>query len=774
MVRLLELYRVGTGTVLKKFVKIHNVGRFEKAGAYGDQDLRPLTLIHAANGRGKTTLCDVLRSVKTGDPAYLIGRQTLAQTDGPAVDLLFDTGNAIFKNGAWTATHDEIEIFDTAFVRDNIYAGDVVEHGHKRNLFRVIVGQKGVALASIVDGIDVSMRDSDREINDARVKVTTLAPAGMNADDFVAIQADPEVESKIRDAESELTAVSRVDDIQRAATLKAMVLPEFPTEFTSVLAKRLDDVSEEAERRIREHLSSHTAGTSERWLEEGINNVLGDECPFCGQGLSGVDLISAYRSYFSDAYRGLKSQAHAMETQIASMGSEVARLQFDRDISTNAELGHFWEQFTGIVPPKMDLAMIQSARDELVAVALELAKAKTASPLESISPNDKLTQALDSYALAKRTVHNYNQLVSALNIAADTQKKSVAVSDRAKLETGLRQLRTIQIRQSTESIAVCDHFSNKLSDKKKLEEEKKTAKDALDTHNSEVLGQCQDKINTLLKQFGASFTIDAVKSQYVGGRTSVTYVIVINDAVVELGDASSPIGQPSFRNTLSAGDRSSLALAFFLAQLEMDPRLKSKVVVFDDPFGSQDRTRRTCTRQQICGLVDKVEQVIVLSHERGFLREVWLEMPQAKSKTLKLLRIGVDSTVIREWDIKEETDPEYIRDIRVLKNFVDKNDGDSRHVAKTIRPVLEGYLRINSPGHFQAHEWLGDFINKIRIAAPGDPLVQWQSILPELESINGFSKRYHHNTNDDWQGEPIDDTELATFVGRTLDLVPAA
>jgi wobble nucleotide-excising tRNase len=34
-----------------------------------------------------------------------------------------------------------------------------------------------------------------------------------------------------------------------------------------------------------------------------------------------------------------------------------------------------------------------------------------------------------------------------------------------------------------------------------------------------------------------------------------------------------PTSQPSFKNTLSAGDRTTLALAFFLAQAEQDQAL---------------------------------------------------------------------------------------------------------------------------------------------------------------------------------------------------------
>jgi wobble nucleotide-excising tRNase len=73
--------------------------------------------------------------------------------------------------------------------------------------------------------------------------------------------------------------------------------------------------------------------------------------------------------------------------------------------------------------------------------------------------------------------------------------------------------------------------------------------------------------------------------------------LVINNAAVELDDDSP--GNPCFKNTLSAGDRSALALAFFIARLYQDPKIGDKIVVIDDPITSQDMFRATCTRQII-------------------------------------------------------------------------------------------------------------------------------------------------------------------------------
>src|SRR5258708_6587993 len=78
--------------VLRKFISIKNVGRFVNCNAAGDVELKRYTLIFAENGRGKTTLCAILRSLQSGEAAHIIGRTTLAGTDPPQIEILTDAG----------------------------------------------------------------------------------------------------------------------------------------------------------------------------------------------------------------------------------------------------------------------------------------------------------------------------------------------------------------------------------------------------------------------------------------------------------------------------------------------------------------------------------------------------------------------------------------------------------------------------------------------------------------------------------------------------------
>lgn len=80
-------------------------------------------------------------------------------------------------------------------------------------------------------------------------------------------------------------------------------------------------------------------------------------------------------------------------------------------------------------------------------------------------------------------------------------------------------------------------------------------------------------------------------------------------------------------------------------------------------------------------------------------------------------------------------------------------------------------LRNHFPGHFQHNEWLGDFITKIRAADATSGLQHAKADLTEIESINGYSKKYHHGQNVNADREPIIDDELHAYVKRTLRLV---
>jgi hypothetical protein len=109
-----------------------------------------------------------------------------------------------------------------------------------------------------------------------------------------------------------------------------------------------------------------------------------------------------------------------------------------------------------------------------------------------------------------------------------------------------------------------------------------------------------------------------------------------------------------------------------------------------------------------------------------------------------------------------------------LLAFYRDRSGTPMDVTRSIRPFLEGLLRSHFPGHFPPHEWLGNFLDKIRNADADDGLGHAKPDLAELEAINDYSKKYHHDQNPNADTEPISADELHGFVKRTLRMVGGA
>ena len=214
----------------------------------------------------------------------------------------------------------------------------------------------------------------------------------------------------------------------------------------------------------------------------------------------------------------------------------------------------------------------------------------------------------------------------------------------------------------------------------------------------------------------------------------------------------------------------TLALAFFLAQLTEDPDRSKCVAIFDDPFSSQDQFRRTCTIGEIQRCGEQVAQVVVLSHDRRFLKAIWdLPLRPSDRKALWLIPSGKRDTGIGEWDIAGDTESEDAVDRRVLLEFYhNPGAGDPRDVIKKLRPVAETHMRRLAAGRLTVVRGLGDMIQRIRSDQGPESLVD---SLPDLTDINAYTRRYMHGENPNAASESVSRDELRGFVGKLLEIV---
>ncbi len=757
--------------MLRKIISIRNVGRFLRCSSSGDATLDRFSLVYAENGRGKTTLCAILRSLQSGDPHHIIGRSTLGEGGQPEVRIQLDDGIVTFKDGRWDKTVPELAIFDATFVADNIYAGGVVSLDNRRNLYNVIVGKQGAELAHRIEELDAAVRSQSATIRERRAAVEAVLPDGLSIDEFLALPEIDDIEARVGQAKKNLEAAAESDGISRRAALSQLEVPAIPPDFEELLQRTVADIASDAEHRVREHIEKHSMQErGETWLSEGLGFCTDDSCPFCGQSLEGLDLITAFEGYFGEAYEGFKAEIASARQSIEAdfADREIARLE--TAVQANATASGYWSKFCDVTAPTLpeDIDLTQDIRT-LRTSALALLGKKEAAPLSTLDLDKGFKEAQADFEGNLEDVKTYNLVVVAANSEINQTKSNVSAASPISLRRTVNQFQATKQRHEPRVAKVCQDYQDALGRKTALEDDKKRAKMTLDQYAEDVIGPYERTMNELLDRFQAGFRIVSTGHGYPGGVASSSYQLLINDTPVDLGDSSTSADQPSFRNTLSSGDKSALALAFFLAQLEHDPSKSGRVVVFDDPFASQDSFRRSCTIHKIRECGRSCQQVIVLSHNHEFLRRAWESLaPHASErKCIKLSRVGFKDTSVVEHDIEHAGKSRFQANLEALTQYFHSAEGDPLDIVAKIRPVLEKYCRNIRPGEFEDRT-LGDIIGMVRQAGASHQL---HRLLDDLDALNDYSQRYHHGEKSNEPPEPINETQLQGFVGSCLQIM---
>jgi wobble nucleotide-excising tRNase len=749
--------------MIDKLIKVFRVGRFSDYAASGDMTLRKVSLIFGENGRGKSTLGAIFRSLQTGEPDHITQRATLNRTGNPEVRVLLEKGKLVkFADGKWDCDPALIEIFDADFVFNNVYVGNDVSHDHKKATYKVIVGEKGVALSRRVEELDALIREANRNVTEARGLVEKQIDGAMTADAFVSLAPASDIIEQIAIQEKAIAAQKSSSEVKKKGLLTKLNLPTLPD--LAILGSTLADVSDTAEKAFAEHVERSLGDGAEEWVSQGYQYLANKTtCPFCGEGIHGNSVIAAYKAHFNDEYAALKEMIQQVAADVKSAFGSTQLLAVQVGAAGNEVLLEFWKRFSSISLPELQFATIESAWNGLKLRVDELIKKKAGAPLEAVAHSAELSAAAAAFDAVRDRLTAYNAAIDVANVAIQTKKSETAAGNAAAEEAILSLLKNTKSRHRPEVLTLCLNYVKRQAEKAALDVEKSTAKDMLDLHANAIFPLYQTELNKLLAAFGADFQITSTFRSFVGGKPSSSYAITVNSVEVPLD---------KFGSTLSIGDRSALALAFFLVKLAHDPDISKKCCVFDDPVCSLDRFRMDCTVQQILKVISKAKQVIVLCHDPRCLKRIADHLPQGDLRTFFIDRYGNDS-VLSEWDIEKETRSQYFHDYFALADYVQLGPAgrNLRDLARKIRPVLEENLRMRFPEEFSTG-WLGDFIKRIRAAAVGTPLATLKLVVDELSEINDYSKQYHHSSNPELADSvPVSEPELKAFANRTFGFV---
>jgi wobble nucleotide-excising tRNase len=762
--------------MINRLQLLRNVGQFDSVSSAANIPLTRLTLIYSENGRGKTTLAAVLRSLATGDALPITERRRLAAQHPPHVilDCCGGPPPAIFDNNAWNRTLADLVVFDDVFIDQNVCSGLTVQAHHRQNLHELILGAQAVALSTQVQQLVARIEEHNRELRARETAIPAADRGQFSVDAFCALPGRADVEWAIEEAAQALAAARDQDAIRTTLSFDALNLPEFDLTVTErVLHHDLPAVDATTLARVQEHLAGLGLG-SEAWVADGMRRMpqgqssnASSNCPFCGQDLGRSPILQHYRAYFSEGYASLKrAVADAIRTVEQTHGGDVPA-GFERAVRVTIERRQFWSRFCDVAGVTIDTAtIVRDWRAAREAVVGQLA-AKQAAPLERMEVSNQTRAFAVAYEAHRHTIATINQRLQDANHAIEVARERAATANSTVLAQDLARLKATKARHEPATAAHCDEYLQERTAKEATEQQRDQAKAVLEQHRTQVFPGYQTAINLYLARFNAGFRLDSVTYANTRGGPTCTYNVVINNTPVPVGGTEAALGAPSFRNTLSTGDRNTLALAFFFASLDQDTSLTNKVVVIDDPISSLDEHRALTTVQEIRRLAERAAQVIVLSHNKPFMCRLWEGADATVRSAIEVVRDGAGST-LRVWDVAHDAVTEHDRRDAKLRTFLDTGAGDMREVARSIRPHLEAFLRVVCPGKFPPGTLLGPFRNLCRqnLGTPNQLLDQ--NAIQELDEIVEYANRFHHDPNPAWETERINDHELRGFVDRAL------
>ncbi|MBI2165136.1 MAG: AAA family ATPase [Chloroflexi bacterium] len=767
--------------MLTKIIRIRNVGLLADATVNGVVELSRVTLIYGENGRGKSTLASIMRSCSLGDAQRIMAHKTIDSAGPPEVNLLVNDGkansNAEFADGAWTGTRPDIVVFDSEFCDDNVYSGFEVRTDQKQSLLSFALGEQTVQLKHKLDQITKEIDDQTKSRSQAE-SALKIAATPFTVAQYAVSKKPADSKNQMALLEGRREAVRNAADLSNRRDPAVLLLLELPLEKAfGLLRKTSADVEKAAEKIVRDHLRSHKHASLEEWISNGQKYATAETCPFCGTSLKGIELIRAYQKFFNVAYQQLKAEVSAIAFQLEETLAEANFQILLVTADTNTALVDAWKTQLGLTPPVLPKDQVLESAETLRTQLARMASRKKEAFLEVVGSEEEYRTAERNLAAFNQRISAYNSSLAGLLEKITAYKKKLANESLASLQQEIEQLKALERLDNPNVSAALAKYNAAGSEKLRLEAEKLKAREQIDTQMQTTLTQYQSSINVLLKSFGAQFSIEQLKPTYVGsGEPRTDYGLNVRLKSVRLGARADKLVRPSFANTLSEGDKRTLAFSFFMARILADNNLAKRIIVLDDPVASLDRSRRLESVRQIAALSERCRQLIVLSHDPYFVRDLkeqigLIKPPMPTAAMWMIARGTAEYSVFADCPIDEICESDYYRNYRLVDEYVTSGALDERTVATALRPLLEGYYHRKFPRLIPRNLTLGQIIGFFERAPAAIPLPHSASVIKELKEVNEYAGKFHHDTKLQADTIPIVDAELTGFAKRVLNLI---
>ena len=750
--------------MIEKIVKLRGIGLLYEPLPSGAIQLKPVTLIYAENGRGKSTFAAICHSLACGESYLVEEKKTLGGSYTPEVHFRIQGQSFEFRDGQWTNLCSNILVFDELFIEKNVCVGSRIEPVHRENLLEFALGEQGVRLKSEIDKINENIAQINDKLRELK-ELISQHKGPFSIEDFVRLQQDPNIDIKLTKTQQELRDAENIEAIRSRPLPKPVGLPDFDIGWLeNLLVSSIETVAEEAERKVKEHIARNLDAHGERWLRQGLG-YLGKAavCPFCGQNIEGSDLIKAYKQYFTEAYDNFKHKIkESLERIKKDFGEDIwASIESTLKSNENAE-GAWGDKPDFKFPEKLNLDEIKSTFISLREKVANILEQKLSAPLSKISIPEDLYSAAKEYAAVQSKVKKYNEEIAKVCGLISRFVNSLETIDIKDLQIEINRLEAKKRRFQSEVENYCAEYLKLQEHKSRLESLKREKRRELNTYMEQLLRNYKDQINSILWKFNTGFKISRIEVAHIGGTPRTEYGLEIMGETISVTSQSGR----AFSSTLSSGDRKTLALAFFLSRLKLDPDRSQRIVVIDDPISSLDITRRRATLEELVQLANECAQLIILSHDPVFLKDLLERINKDHSIELHLRRRG-NYSIFEECNIYRLCQDEYYKVYESLIRYLEEGpENNKTQIAANIRKYLEHNLRTRFPIELEKAKNLGDMIRRIRNSP--ESFGKLAGRLEDLSTLNEFSSRYSHLSSD--HPPPPSDAELKRMVELALEI----
>lgn len=762
--------------VLEKVICIDNIGVI-KSGVPKAIDLAKVTLVYADNARGKSTLATLMRACSAGDASALVKCKTVGAKNDQKVNLRFKTPdghfNAMFDGRNWSGGSPNLHVFNQDFIERNVYASTGVTPDQRASLLDLALGDAAVAQQAEFNNQSEIQRARAGDVSAAEGALSGFRGI-LSLNKFIALSEIADVDNQIQAFDKQITDARGVAQTLAKPNFRKLVAPTFDLDdFKSLAASEFEQVQDGAEALVKKHFAEHLGAETERWVSDGAKHAPKSNCPFCGQETEGLELLTAYKAYFNQAYKDHLAKVQTIRSLVAQCVPLTALSDWEGVLAFNNGAVGSWIGDFDFLLPTIDITKHQSIILAAQNALLHLAEQKLASPLEAIGP-DAIDAVMAQLKAETDSVDIFNAKIDDFNSKIIEHKKTLAAADVNALTTNRTSLALHKVRHDAMVKPMIDAVIAARAGHKAAEAAKDTAKEQLEKLMSVLLTNFQAAINAWLVTFGTPFKLKELKHTYAGGGVRSQYVIEVRGTEVAVGPAAP--GELTFHSVLSEGDKRTLGFAFFLAKLFEDPSRAHATVVLDDVFTSLDHHRRHNTIDAAVRVASECAQVIALGHDAHFLRELRKRAENKKvGSTIELFlqRDAENYSLLAKFDLDEFCASDYYKRYVLVEQFIAGlvQQNQLLDVAIALRPLVEGHLHKCFPKRFKEGQTVGQMLDVVKNAIGQSPLVALQSLLGGLTTFNDYAAAYHHDTSGVHPRVDTNDAELLYFATGAMRFI---